>query len=102
MLESLANDAAKDFNADKIVEKLKEIREIAKEEKDPTVVKILRLTYEYIEQNENFDIGHLDEEEDGLEMSDFQYLMELIIHIDREINRTEVREIRDLLMSELY
>ena len=101
ILEDLAAASAKEFNAEEIVEKLKELRELAKEEKDPTVVKILRLAYEYIEQNGNFDIGHIDEEE-GLDMSEFQYLMELIIHIDREVNRQEVREIRDLLIGELY
>lgn len=101
MLEDLSAEAAKEFDAEKIAEKLRGIRELAKEEKDPTAVKILRLAAEYIEQNGHFDIKYIDEEE-GLDMTEFQYLMELLVHIDREVNRLEIREIRDHLMAELY
>ncbi|MCB9246539.1 MAG: hypothetical protein H6606_08925 [Flavobacteriales bacterium] len=90
-----------DHDLDELVEKLKELREIAKKEEDPAIVKILRLCYEYIENNEDFDIGYMEEE--GIEdMTDIEYLLELLLHSDREANRKEIREIRDLLWAELY
>ena len=102
MLATLAEKASKSFDAESIAEELLAIREIAKEEKDPAIIKILRLAAEYIESNENFDLGYVEsDEEEVLEMSDFEYLMELIIHSDREANKAEIKEIRDLLIAEL-
>lgn len=90
-----------DYDRDELVEKLKELRELARKEEDPAIVKILRLCYEYIESNEDFDIGYMAEE--GIEdMTDMEYLLELLLHSDREANRKEIREIRDLLWAELY
>ena len=54
-----------------LIEDLKELRVFAKEEQNPLLVKVLRLTYEHIEQNENFEIPIPDddpiEEEEGEE-----------------------------------
>jgi hypothetical protein len=100
-LNELKKSAAEKFDAEKIVEELKSVREKAKVEADPAIVKILRLTYEYIEENEDFDLGYCEEEEIG-DMTDFEYLMELIINSQREANREEIRAIRDRLMEELY
>lgn len=119
-LEKLARLSVEDFDAELIVEKLKEIREIAKEEKDPAVIKILRLCYEYIEENEDFDLDYFektrnlqlegeedDEEDDDTEiddmgMTDFEYLMQLIIRSSNESNRIEIGHFRDILYEELY
>ena len=84
-----------------LIEALKEIREIAREEKNPALVKICRLCYTYIEENENFDINFGDEEEE-LGMTDLEYLLELMLQSEREVNLQEIREIRDLLTTELY
>lgn len=100
-IEALLETVKKDFNAEEVIAQLKEIREIARTERNPALVKICRLAYTYIEENGNFDIDFLDEEE-GLDMSDLEYLLELMIHSDREVNLQEIREIRDLLTEQLY
>lgn len=103
MLAELAKKSSKKFKPEEISSELLAIREIAKEEKDPAIIKILRLAAEYIEANEGFDIGYVEsDEEEIVEMTDLEYLIELIIHSDREANRTEIKEIRDLLVAELY
>ncbi len=103
MLAALAEKAAKSFDAESISTELLEIREIAKDERDPAIIKILRLAAEYIQNNDGFDIGYVEaDEEEVVEMTDFEYLIELIIHSDRETNKAEIKEIRDLLIAELY
>lgn len=100
-IEDLLASVRKEFNAEEIIATLKEVREIARAEKNPALVKICRLCYTYIEENENFDINFMDEEE-GLDMSDMEYLLELMLHSEKEVNLQEIREIRDLLTTELY
>lgn len=99
-LEKLGVAAGKKFDPEAVVDELMTIRELAREEKDPTAVKILRLASEYIGQNGNFDIGFLDE--DGGDLSDFDYLIQLLVNIHKDVNREEIQEIRDLLLGELY
>ena len=43
-------------NSKTLIPSLKELRTIALEEKDPLVVKVLRLAYEYLEENKSFDV----------------------------------------------
>jgi hypothetical protein len=100
-VEDLLTAIRKEFKAEDVIETLKEIREIAREEKNPALVKICRLCYSYIEENKNFDINFVDEEE-GLDMSDLEYLLELMLRSEKEVNLQEIREIRDLLTTELY
>lgn len=100
-LAKLSKSAKESFDSSAIVKELKSVREMAKEEKDPAATKIIRLAYEYIEQNEGFELGYVEEEEIG-DLSDFEYLMELLIHNDRDANKEEIKEIRDRLWSELY
>jgi hypothetical protein len=100
-IEELLKSVRKAFNAEELIEGLKEIREMAREEKNPALVKICRLCYQYIEENGHFDIEFGDEEED-LGMTEMEYLLELMLHSDKEINQGEIREIRDLLTTELY
>jgi hypothetical protein len=99
-LEKLSVAVAKKFDPEVVVDKLMELRELAREEKDPTTVKILRLASEYIGEKGNFDIKFLDE--DGGDLSDFEYLIQLLVNIQKDVNREEIQEIRDLLMGELY
>jgi hypothetical protein len=100
-INELLKDVEKKFNGKKIVEKLQEIRQMGLDEEDPTVVKICRLASEYITENDNFDIGYVAEEEIG-DMSDMNYLLELMLKIDKPVNREEIQEIRDRLKAELY
>ena len=42
--------------APELISELKALRTIALTEKDPLVVKVLRLTYEYLTENESFNV----------------------------------------------
>lgn len=100
-LNKLLKEVQKGFDAKKVTKALLELREMGLAEEDPTVVKICRLVNEYIAENDNFDLGYVAEEEIG-EMSDMEYLIELMLHIDNDANREEIREIRDKIKEELY
>lgn len=84
----------KGIEKDQLISALKELREIAKEEKDPIVVKSLRLAYEYIEENGDFNISFTDEEEEGEdemeELTGFEYFLELISQSENKYNQEEL------------
>lgn len=100
-INNLLKEVTKKFDADKVVTQLAEIRTMALEEEDPTIVKICRLASEYIAEKENFDLGYVAEEEIG-DMTDMEYLLELMLKVDRQANRDEIKEIRDKIKEELY
>ncbi|MEJ6737358.1 MAG: hypothetical protein QNK84_10005 [Flavobacteriales bacterium] len=57
LIVKLQKGLAKDgLKMDAIVKGLKELRPYALEEKDPTLTKVTRLTYEHIEANKTFNI----------------------------------------------
>lgn len=99
-INNLLKDVTKKFEGDKVVAQLAEIRTMALEEEDPTIVKICRLASEYITENKNFDLCYAAEEEIG-DMTDMQYLLELMLKVDRQANREEIQEIRDRIKKEL-
>lgn len=96
--------------AEGLIEDLKALREYALKEQDPLVTKVLRLTYEYLEQNEAFDVqAQYEEDEDGneypLEIEDKEnllYLLNLLKNADHKINREEIKDYRTFLKEELY
>jgi hypothetical protein len=96
--------------ADGLIADLKELREIALKEVDPLVVKVLRLTYEYLEEREAFDVQaqfEEDEEENEypIEIEDLDnllYLLNLLKSADHKINREEIKDYRTALKLELY
>jgi hypothetical protein len=100
-INKLLKEVKEGFNAESVVAQMQEIRELGKEEEDPTIVKICRLVSEYIDANEGFDLGYVEEEEIG-DMSDIEYLLELMLKIDKQENREEIQEIRDKIKGELY
>ena len=94
-----------------LIDDLKELRELAKKEQDPLVVKVLRLTYEYLTENEAFDVeGQYDEDEDGNEyplegiedQENLLYLLNLLINAEHKINREEIKDYRSALKRALY
>lgn len=93
-----------------LIEDLKELREYALKEQDPLVVKVLRLTYEYLTEREAFDVqGQFEEDEDGseypVEIDDKEnllYLLDLLKKADHKINREEIKDYRTALKLELY
>ena len=95
-------------NTDVLIDDIKELRTYALEAQIPLVVKVLRLTYEHIEENNAFLIPILDDEpieEDGsVEAStdespveSIKYLISLIRNINNKANIADLKEYRDLL-----
>jgi len=92
------------FQPDMVVSQLKELRTIALEEKNPVVVKALRLAYEHISLHEDYLIEYVDDEleEDEQPEEDtdnFAYFLELIKAAENRFNRAELLEIIKLLME---
>jgi len=100
-INNLLKDVQKKFDNDKVVSQLQEIRELGLEEEDPTIVKICRLASEFIQAKEGFDVGYVAEEEIG-DMSDMEYLLELMLKVEKKENREEIQEMRDKIKAELY
>jgi hypothetical protein len=79
-------------------------------EQDPLVVKLLRLTYEFLKENESFDVqAQYDEDEEGNEYpieieekENLLYLLNLLKNADHKINREEMIDYRTALKAELY
>ena len=62
----IANVEKKGLEAPQLIEDLKELREMALLEQDPLVVKSLRLTYEFLQENDCFDVeAQYEEDEEG-------------------------------------
>ena len=82
----------------------------ALEEKDPLVVKVLRLMYEYLGENESFGVeGQFEEDEEGneypLEIEEKEnllYLLSLLKNAEQKVNREELKDYRDAMKTELY
>ena len=92
----------KGFEADSVIKDLKTLRPYALEEKDPLVTKVIRQAFQYIEENDSFDIEIIvDEDEEGnpIKMEDandsnnLQYFLQLLIDSSNEYNRNEMRDI---------
>jgi hypothetical protein len=94
----------------KLIDELKALRAKALEEKDPLVVKVLRLTYEYLGENESFGVeGQFEEDEEGneypLEIEEKEnllYLLSLLKNAEQKVNREELKDYRDAMKTELY
>lgn len=98
-----------------LVEDLKELRTYAKKEQNPLATKVLRLAYEYIEENETFDIAIPDDEplfEEGeieVEVANevdakesISYLISLFKDLENKNNVSDLKHYRDILWGELY
>lgn len=110
-LDSIIENVEKDgLGASNLVEDLKELREYALKEQDPLVTKVLRLSYEFIIENGNFDVQaqfEEDEEENEYpieieEKENLLYLLNLLKKADHKINREEIKDYRTALKLELY
>lgn len=98
------------ISAKGLIEDLKELREFALLEKDPLVTKVIRLTYEYLIENEAYDVqGQYEEDEEGQEypieiedQDNLLYLLNLLKNADHKINREEIKDYRTALKQALY
>lgn len=110
-LESIIKKVEKDgISAKNLIEDLKELREYALKEQDPLVTKVLRLSYEFLDENKAFNVQaqyEEDEEENEypIEIEDnenFLYLLNLLMNADHKVNREEIKDYRTALKMELY
>lgn len=94
----------------KLIDELKELREFAIKEQDPLVTKVLRLSYEFIGENESFNVqAQFEEDEEGneypIEIEDKEnllYFLNLLKNAEHKINREELKDYRTALKQELY
>ncbi len=98
------------INSGALVDDIKTLRAYALEEQVPLVVKVLRFTYEHIEENDTFLIPMLDDEPldeaDSIEENDLdspveslKYLIALMKNLKNKGNISDLREYRDLLLA---
>lgn len=96
-----------------VVEDLKKLRPFAIEEEDPTLTKVIRLTYEHIEENKGFEIPIPEDEpidedhelevkeeitdEDKIES--LKYLLTIMKDAHKKVFRMDLMEYRDALMD---
>ena len=106
LIDKILNDLDKTgINTDTLISDIKELRTYALEEQIPLVVKVLRLTYEHIEENGTFLIPMLaDEEDDDVEnhvvnepVESLKYVIALIKNLKNKINVSDLKAYRDLL-----
>ena len=108
--EIISKVEKKGLEASKLIDDLKELRVFALKEQDPLVTKVLRLTYEYLGENQAFDIqAQYEEDEEGneypIEIEDkdnLLYLLNLLKNAEHKINREEIKDYRTALKLELY
>ena len=85
-----------------VVEDLKTLRPYALEEKVPLIVKVLRLAYEHLEENDSFNIPipndePIEEEGESPEAAEFDakeslhYLISLLKDLDNKVNCADLR-----------
>lgn len=106
----IADVEKKGLEAPKLIDDLKELREMALLEQDPLVVKSLRLTYEFLQENQCFDVeAQYEEDEEGneypIEIEDkdnLLYFLNLLKNAEHKINREEIKDYRSALKLELY
>lgn len=96
-----------------IVEDLKKLRPYAIEEEDPTLTKVIRLTYEHIEENKGFEIPIPDDEPidedheivaapeatDVDKLESLKYLLDIMKDAHKKVYRMDLMEYRDALMD---
>ncbi len=98
------------INTETLIDDIKELRTYALEEQVPLVVKVLRFTYEHIEENNAFLIPilddepadeevHIEEDEDVSPVESLKYLLSLLKNLKNKVNISDLKEYRDLLME---
>lgn len=99
LFEKITAVAKEDKQLDRAIPLLLRLREQAKAEGDPLATKILRLTAQFIEKYDHFDIGQHLEEEVPDNMNAFEYLMELLADSDNQFNREEITNYKEILLQ---
>jgi hypothetical protein len=100
---------------DDVVKKLMELRPHFIEQKEPLVTRVIRMTAEYIEEYEVFDLNLLAEEdeegnvEEEIDMEgedslnevkeNFVYLLDLFAHPDNVMNKEELQRVKQMYLD---
>ena len=99
-VDSIISDVNKNgIIAENMIKELKELRELAQLEKDPLVVKTLRLVFTYIEDEGGFDLNLLEEEEIE-EIEEKEEGEEIIIEGEEKEEEEEEEEIYEFSIVE--
>ncbi|WP_405296069.1 hypothetical protein [Algibacter sp. Ld11] len=110
LVDKILNDLDESgINKEALIDDIKELRTYALEEQIPLVVKVLRLTYEHLEENSTFLIPILDDEpiedaEEGVEavndldtpVESLKYLIALTKNLNNKGNIADLREYKEL------
>jgi len=120
LIEKIQKEISKSgINQNKLIEQLRELREIALKEEDPTLTKVIRLAYEHLAEHGTFNIpipadelvAEGDEEDAEAEMminsietdedrvESLNYLLSLMHDRENPSNRQELFEYRDALKN---
>lgn len=96
-IEAIKKTLATEGLSAKLVEQLKELREWFKANRnEPSYVKMIRLAYENIEENDDYTFLYL-EEEDG--KANLEYLIDLLGDYDNKYNKEELQDIKNLMLG---
>lgn len=98
------------INSDALIDDIKELRGYAIEQKVPLLVKVLRYTYEHIEEHQSFLIPIPNDEpldeEDAVEQTEevspvenLKYLIALPRNLNNKGNLADLKEYKELLMA---
>ncbi len=110
LIDKILSDLEKTgIEKDTLIEDLKTLRSFALEQQVPLVVKVLRLTYEHIDENDSFlipipDDEPIEENEESTEKSDevnpvesLMYLISLLKDLKNKMNLMDLADYRDAL-----
>ena len=89
-IDAIKKTLATEGFGDKIIGQFKANRN------EPGYVKMIRLAYENIEENNDYTFIYL-EEEDG--KANFDYLMDLLGDYDNKYNKEELQDIKNLMLG---
>ncbi len=109
----LTNLETSGINNDTLIEDLKDLRSYALEQQVPLVVKVLRLTYEHIEENNTFLIPIPDDDpitdEEGIVINNtdensnpvesLMYLISLLKDLKNKMNLIDLGDYRNALLE---
>ena len=100
------------INSDTLIDDIKALRVYALEEEVPLVVKVLRLTYEHIEEHQSFLIPVLEDEpieeeeeavaeesKDASPVESLKYLIALIRNLKNKDNISDLKEYKERLLA---
>ena len=105
----LADIETSGINTDTLIEDIKNLRSFALEQQVPLAVKVLRLTYEHIEENDSFlipipdddpieDVAVTEEKSDEVNpVESLMYLISLFKDLKNKMNVMDLSDYRDAL-----